>query len=59
MLVLCIDVGQKIVIADGEVVVTYLEKRGGKIRLGFEASKDISIDRKAVHDRKEIERAAS
>ncbi len=47
MLVLTRKVGESIVIAD-EIFVTVLEIRGGQVRLGVEAPKDVSIHRSEV-----------
>jgi carbon storage regulator len=33
-----------------DIVITILEIRGDKIRLGFEAPKDVSIHRQEVYD---------
>lgn len=45
MLVLSRLVGEKLVLqtAHGEVTVTVVDVRGDKVRLGFEAPKDVSI----------------
>ena len=48
MLVLTRRKGEKVSIANGEIVVTFLEIRGDKIRLGCEAPKDIPINRDEV-----------
>jgi carbon storage regulator len=49
MLVLTRKVGESIVIAD-DIVVTVLEIRGGQVRLGVEAPKDVSIHRSEVQE---------
>ncbi len=49
MLVLTRKVGESIVIA-GDIVVTVLELRGGQVRLGVEAPKEVSIHRSEVQD---------
>lgn len=49
MLVLTRSLNEKVVI-DGNIVVTIVDIRGGKIRLGFEAPKDVKIWRGEVFD---------
>jgi carbon storage regulator len=49
MLVLSRKRNEKIVI-DGQIVVTVVDIRGDKVRLGIEAPKDISIHRSEVYD---------
>lgn len=49
MLVLTRKVGETIVIAD-DIVVTVLEIRGGQVRLGVEAPREVSILRSEVQD---------
>lgn len=48
MLVLTQKVGQRIFVADGEIVLELLEIRGGHIRIGISADKDIPIQREVV-----------
>lgn len=54
MLILTREVDESIVIGD-DVEVTVLDVRGGKVRLGIAAPKDIPVHRKEIHLR--IERA--
>jgi carbon storage regulator len=35
----------------GDIVITIIEIRGDKIRLGFEAPKDVSIHRQEVYEK--------
>lgn len=49
MLVLTRKVGETIVIAN-DIVVTVLEIRGGQVRLGVEAPREVSILRSEVQD---------
>ena len=49
MLVLSRKVGESIVI-NNNLVVTVVAVERGKVRLGIEAPKDVSINRKEVHD---------
>lgn len=63
MLVLTRKKNEKISIAGTEIVLTVVDIRGDKVRLGFEAPKDISIHRmevyeaieKALRESKEVE----
>lgn len=47
MLVLSRNKGEQIVVADN-VVITVVEIRGDKVRLGAEAPKEVSVHRKEV-----------
>lgn len=47
MLVLSRNKGEQIVVADN-VVITVVEIRGDKVRLGVEAPKEVSVHRKEV-----------
>lgn len=49
MLVLTRKKGEQIVIGK-DIMVTVVEVMGGKVRLGFEAPKDVRVDRKEVAD---------
>lgn len=49
MLVLTRKSGESIVIGD-DVVITVLEVRGGQVRLGVEAPRDVVVHRSEVHD---------
>ena len=51
MLVMSRRVGESIVI-DGDIVVTVLELKGQKIRIGVAAPGDVVVDREEVHDQK-------
>jgi carbon storage regulator len=48
MLVLSRKKDETVVIAGGDIVVTVLEIRGDKVRLGIDAPKDVSIHRSEV-----------
>jgi len=50
MLVLTRGLKQQIVIGDQLVVVTVLEVKGGRVRLGIEAPADVAIRRMEVAD---------
>lgn len=49
MLVLSRKRGERIVIGDG-IEIVIVEIRGDKVRLGFDAPKDVSVHRKEVAD---------
>ena len=49
MLVLTRKTGERIVIRDN-IVVTVVEIRGDKVRLGIEAPLDVSVHRREVYD---------
>lgn len=53
MLVLSRKVGEKIVIDGKRIIVTVLEIRPDKVRLGFIAPKEVKIDREEVQKRKQ------
>lgn len=48
MLILSRKKDQKIIIGDQKIVLTVVEIRGDRVRLGFEADKSIPIDREEV-----------
>jgi carbon storage regulator len=52
MLVLSRKVNEAIVVGGGSVVITIVEVRGNKVRVGIEASKDVVVDRAEIHARK-------
>ena len=49
MLVLSRHVNEEVVI-DDDVVVTVVEIRGDKVRLGFDAPKEVSVHRREVYE---------
>jgi len=51
MLVLTRKCGEKIVMPQQEVVITVLEVRGDRVRLGIEAPADIRIHRQEIWQR--------
>lgn len=51
MLVLTRKVGEEIVI-DGNIRVTVLDVKGGKVRLGIKAPLHIAVDREEVHEKR-------
>ena len=54
LLVLSRKRDEKVFIGD-DIVVTVVEIRGDKVRLAFEAPKNVAIDREEVHDAKKRE----
>lgn len=52
MLVLSRYEDESIVIGD-DIVVTVVEIRGGKVRLGIEAPRDVPVDRSEARERKD------
>ena len=48
MLVLSRKVNESLIIK-GDIVVTIVELRGDKVRIGISAPKDITVDREEVH----------
>lgn len=50
MLVLSREKNEQIVINDEEIVLTVVEIRGDKVRLGIEAPKDVSVHRREVYE---------
>ena len=51
MLVLTRKIGEEIVI-DGNIHLTVLDVKGGKVRLGIKAPIDIAVDRQEVHEKR-------
>lgn len=58
MLVLSRKKNESIVI-DGNIVVTVVEVRGDKVRLGIEAPKEVPIHRSEVYDALKAEKAGT
>jgi len=52
MLVLTREKAERIVIGDREIVITVIDIRGDKVRLGVEARPDVVVDREEVYERK-------
>jgi carbon storage regulator len=54
MLVLSRKKGEQIMIGDGDkvITITLVDIDRGKIRLGFEAPKDVTVLRKELYDKK-------
>ena len=50
MLVLTRKTNEQIVIGDNDVVITLVEIRGNKVRLGIEAPKEVAVHRREVFD---------
>jgi carbon storage regulator len=50
MLILSRRAGQTVMIGEG-VTVTVLEVKGGRIRLGINAPRDVAVEREEVHHR--------
>jgi carbon storage regulator len=50
MLVLSRKKEERIIIGDGEIVITVVDIRGDKVRLGIDASPDIKINREEVYE---------
>lgn len=55
MLVLSRKKGESIVIG-GNIVITVVDIRGDKMRLGIEAPKEVRVDRAEVHAAREAEK---
>lgn len=61
MLVLSRKKGESIVIGDWEIILTVVDIRGDKVRIGVDTDSSISVDRKEVRvskdrDRRDMER---
>ena len=52
MLVLTRGLKQQIVIGDQQIIVTVLEVKGGRVRLGIEAPPEVAVRRKELLDPK-------
>ena len=57
MLNLTRKLGESIIIGDN-ITVTILSSRGSQIRLGIDAPKEISVHRKEIHDKIQLEKGA-
>jgi len=51
MLVLTRRLGEEIVI-EGDIIITVVEIKGGRVRLGITAPPSVSVDRREVHQRR-------
>jgi carbon storage regulator len=51
MLVLTRKVGENIIIGDN-IRVTIVSIDGGKVRIGIDAPRDVTVDRQEVHERR-------
>ena len=51
MLVLTRTIGQRLVIGNGEIILTVLEVRGNQVRLGIGAPKHIPVHREEIFQR--------
>lgn len=58
MLILSRNVGQSIMIGN-QIVVTVLGVKGGQVRIGVAAPKDMRVDREEVRERINAENASS
>ena len=50
MLVLSRKRGERIVVGDREVIITVIDVRGDKVRIGVEAAPDVRIDREEIFE---------
>ncbi len=55
MLVLTRELGERIVIDGGTIVLEVVEIRRGKVKLGFTAATSVTIDREEIHEKKKRE----
>ena len=51
MLILTRRIGEKLIIADGEIEVVILGLKGKQVRLGIKAPKNIEVHREEVYKR--------
>lgn len=56
MLILTRRIGEAVVIGDNEVNFTILGVKGNQVRIGFIASKDITIHRNEIYNRIQLEK---
>ena len=49
MLVLTRLVGERLIIGDGEIVITVLNVRGNQVRLGIDAPKNVGVHREEIY----------
>jgi carbon storage regulator CsrA len=58
MLILSRKKGQRILINNGEIILTILRSQKGKITMGFEAAHEIPIHREEIHQRTQQKKLA-
>jgi carbon storage regulator len=58
MLILTRRTGERLCIGD-DIVVTILAVKGGQVRIGITAPRDVTIDREEIHQRKLADRQAA
>jgi len=60
MLILTRRIGERLIINDGEIILTVLGVKGNQIRLGLDAPKDVIIHREEIHNKikEELRRAS-
>ena len=56
MLLLTRRIGEAVIIGDNEINLTILGIKGNQVRLGFKASKKISIHRDEIYNRIQLEK---
>ena len=59
MLVISRKKNQRMMLADGEIVITIVEIRGDKVKLGIDAAHSISVDREEIFEAKKKEMLAN
>lgn len=52
MLVLTRRVGEKLILADGEIEITILESNGSQTKIGVKAPRNVSVDREEIFQAK-------
>jgi len=52
-LVLTRRIGERIIIGNGDVVITIVDIQRNQVRIGFKADKNIKIDREEIYLRKQ------
>ena len=56
MLILTRRIGEAVIIGDNEINFTILGIKGNQVRLGFVASKDISINRDEIYNKIQLQK---